>query len=402
MRPPALPLSCLAVLVLALAPGRAAAHPIDEVVSQSLIDMQGEDPGHLEVTVFLDRKHLQSYAQVLERMGLPPENSLDDLALTVSHAFSFGPCAVRQNPPGSRYLEKAGGAWVGFRFVIACSGPQSTLTLAREQYSRDKTRTTLLWTVELKGREPIETLVPPHLQTVTVALDGSGVVSSQRGNRALPWKDQVQGASPADPVTGAQMVDELRGASTAPPLDILWAWATEGAIHLAAGLDHLLFLLTLVLCASGLRGLLAGVSGFSLGHMSSMAVSLSLGWPALPWLDVVIGATIALSAWQGRGPQVISGRRLMATSVLFGLIHGLGFGTGLQHLTVGVQQLWWPLLSFGLGLDVAQTLWVGLAAALWAAVVRGRDRMWWQAKVARALMVAGVATGVVAYCAEMF
>ncbi len=394
----------LLVLVLAVLfslPAVALAHPIDEVASQALIDLQSRDATVFDATIFLDKKHIEGYAQVLERMGLPPESNLDALTLTISRAFTFGDCKVEQRAPGQRSSQKAGGAWVGFHFTLKCPGPQGELTLQREDYRRDKTRTTLLWTVTVVGKQPVEALVPPHLASLTLALDGSGVVRGERGKRMSSYKDSGSGRSPADPTTGAQMLAEQGVARQLPPVDILTVWAEEGALHLATGIDHLLFLLTLVLGARGWRGLLAGVTGFSLGHMASMALSLWLDWPPLPLLDVVIGATIALSAWQGR--QVVGRPALpMAlSSIAFGLIHGLGFGTGLKHLTVGVSNLWWPLLSFGLGLDAAQTIWVGIGTLLWKFAPRQRNPSAWQLGAARALMLGGVLAGVTALITEL-
>ncbi len=394
-------LTLLVAAIAILLPAVAAAHPIDEVVSQALIDLQSRDAVTFEATVFLDRRHIEGYAQVLERMGLPAEDNLDTLTMTISHAFRFGDCAVQQRPPGQRSTQKAAGGWVGFHFTLKCPGPQGELTLHREQYSRDKTRTTLLWTVSIAGREQVEALVPPHLQSLTLALDGSGLVRGERGKRLSPYRDSASGVSPADPTTGAQMLAEQGRARQLPPVDILSLWAQEGALHLATGPDHLLFLLTLVIGASGWTGLLAGVTGFSLGHMTSMAVSLWFDWPPVPLLDVVIGGTIALSAWQGRRVRGLATVRLAATSVAFGLIHGLGFGTGLKHLTVGGANLWWPLLSFGLGLDMAQTVWVALGALLWKAAPRQQNPETWQLSAARTLMAAGAVAGIYALVSDL-
>ncbi|MBI5608568.1 MAG: HupE/UreJ family protein [Deltaproteobacteria bacterium] len=394
-------LPLLVATVATLLPAVALAHPIDEVVSQALIDLQSRDAATFQATVFLDRRHIEGYAQVLERMGLPAEDNLDTLTMTISHAFRFGDCAVQQRPPGQRSTQKVGGGWVGFHFTLKCPGPQGELTLHREQYSRDKTRTTLLWTVNVAGREPVEALVQPHLQSMTLALDGSGLVRGERGKRLSPYKDSGSGVSPADPTTGAQMLAERGSARQLPPVDILTLWAEEGAVHLATGVDHLLFLLTLVIGARGWSGLLAGVTAFSLGHMTSMAVSLWFDWPPVPLLDLAIGGTIALSAWQGRRVRGLPAARMALTSVAFGLIHGLGFGTGLKHLTVGVSNLWWPLLSFGLGLDLAQTLWVALGALLWKVAPRQSNPEAWQLAAARVLMVGGALAGVYALIGEM-
>jgi hypothetical protein len=130
-----------------------------------------------------------------------------------------------------------------------------------------------------------------------------------------------------------------------------------------------------------------------------MAAALWQGWSAVTWLDVVIGGTIAVSAWQARRRDGVPAWRLALTSLGFGLIHGLGFGSGLQQLAVGVDNLWWPLLSFGLGLDLAQLLWVAVTALLWRLALAGRDVARWTATAAWLLMAAGVLAGVWAWAA---
>jgi hypothetical protein len=124
-------------------------------------------------------------------------------------------------------------------------------------------------------------------------------------------------------------------------------------------------------------------------------------WNAPEWLDILIGLTIAASAWQGRHREGLPHLRVAGTSAVFGLIHGLGFGAGLQALVGGVDQVWWPLLAFGLGLDAVQMAWVGLAALIWAFLLVRSERSRigsakLQALAAHALMAAGLATAIYA------
>lgn len=378
----------------------AHAHPIDEVQSQALIDLQSRDGKTFEATVFLSRAHIEAYAKTLEQLNLPPERFRQELGQTVRQAFSFDGCAQAAVAPDRQVTERAGGQWTGIRFEVRCPQAVAQLKLNREQYNRDKTRTTLLWTVEIAGRDTAEALIAPHVQSLTLDLANGQVVGSQRGGKSVAFKDTVTGQSPAD----ARKADDLPQAGQTyraqrPPWPILQTWAEEGALHLLTGLDHLLFLLTLVLAAQQWRGLLAGVTGFSLGHLASMAATLRLGLPPLPWVDVVIGGTIALSAWRAVAVREAPAWHLGARSLAFGLVHGLGFGQGLAALTQGVDSLWWPLVSFGLGLDAAQTAWVALgagAAVLWRGwrgpVGVERARM----VVAWGLGAAGVVLGILA------
>ena len=385
--------SALALLAL-LVPALASAHPIDEVQSQALVDMRSTDGRSFEVVIFLTSAHLQTYRRAIGQLDLPPDRDRQELAMAVRQAFEFTPCALHAVDPDRQLGERSGGAWVGMRYQLRCAEAPTRLELVRQQFSVEKTRTTLLWTIDIAGREPIQALMPPHLQALSLDLTTGQVVGSQRGTKQPPWKDHVTGTAPTSPRTLGQFPDPAaRYSEVRPPWPILQAWAEAGALHLATGPDHLLFLLTLVLGATSAWGLAAGVTGFSLGHLLAMAVALANHWAPVPLLDVVIGGTIMFSAWRAwRWPHTAPWA-LGATSVVFGLIHGFGFGQGLAELTAGSDAIWWPLLSFGLGLDLAQTAWVALAGALWAVALRGRDRAMVEALRARAAVSLAIGGG---------
>jgi len=388
-------------LLLAFPRARATAHPIDEVQSQALIDLQSDDGRQFDALIFLTRAHLEAVESLLTDLQLPEQARVQELASSVRGAFSFSDCALEHVAPDRQLVERANGQWLGFRFLVRCPTPMDRLELRREQYSRDKTRTTLLWTIDVKGREQVQALIPPHLSALTVHLGSGAVVAQTRGGKAATLKDTAPGLSPAQPVPPGDFPQPGdRYHPTRPPDTVLWAWAEEGALHLLFGPDHLIFLLTLVLAAASFRGLVAGVTGFSLGHLTSMAAAMVLHWPPVPLLDVVIGGTIALSAWRAVVDPGAPGWRLAVQCGAFGLVHGLGFGQGLQALTGGTDQLWWPLLCFGAGLDLAQLSWVALAALLWSLWRARRPPTAEQGDRRTAgmlLAVAGIVAGVAAF-----
>lgn len=393
----------VASIATCLAPTPARAHPIDEVQSQALVDLQSSDGRQFEVLVFLTRAHLETVETQLTDLDLPEGARRQTLATSVRQAFSFTDCTLSDVHPDRQLIERAGGRWLGFRFALVCPVHMARLELRREQYSRERTRTTLLWTIAVVGHEQVQALIPPHMAAMTVDLGSGAVVAQQRGSKAMALKDTPSGTSPAQ----ARPVDAFPAPTapfraTRPPTAILLAWAQQGALHLALGPDHLIFLLTLVLAAASRRGLVAGVTGFSLGHLVAMAAALVHGWPPVPLLDVVIGGTIAVAAWRAVVDPGAQPLRLALQCGGFGLVHGLGFGQALQTLTGDLDHVWWPLVSFGVGLDLAQLVWVALAALLWAGW-RGRRPAHAESGDRRAvgavLAMAGVVAGGVAYFA---
>ena len=156
----------------------------------------------------------------------------------------------------------------------------------------------------------------------------------------------------------------------APSLDLRVApapsWLQRGFTHVLAGLDHVLFVLGLVALVPR-RRLLVTVTGFTLGHASSLAAAAT-GVVSLPVAP--IEALIALSVvWLAR-ELVLPSPSTPTTSLamLFGLLHGLGFAGGLSEL--GLRELPKALLHFHVGIELAQLLVVVVALPLVARLAR--------------------------------
>lgn len=138
----------------------------------------------------------------------------------------------------------------------------------------------------------------------------------------------------------------------------------EGVVHLLVGLDHLLFLLVLVIPVSLSRsgtlrsrvwGLTGVVTAFTLAHSITLALS-ALKWVSLPidWVETVIALSITIAAINIRWP--ILGPKTWKLAFAFGLIHGFGFASVLAELTSGTSQQVVALAGFNLGVELGQLL----------------------------------------------
>ena len=157
------------------------------------------------------------------------------------------------------------------------------------------------------------------------------------------------------------------------------------------GYDHLLFLA--VLCApyppARWRELLVLVTAFTAGHSASLALA-TVGWVRLDsdLVEYLILATIAATAagnlaLAARGGSEAAPAGLAAApaspappsssrasrsryfaAAMFGVVHGLGFSTFLRLALGAERSLFLPLLSFNVGLELAQVAAVGLLLAL--------------------------------------
>lgn len=140
------------------------------------------------------------------------------------------------------------------------------------------------------------------------------------------------------------------------------AFLKLGIEHLLTGYDHILFLLTVVVGISFLESLKA-VTSFTLAHSLTMALAF-FGAIALPSsvVEPLIAATIVYVALENIMRRNI--RRRWIWTFFFGLVHGLGFVGALKLITVSRSELVLSLVSFNLGIELAQLLVVAIAVAV--------------------------------------
>ena len=142
-----------------------------------------------------------------------------------------------------------------------------------------------------------------------------------------------------------------------------------GVEHIACGLDHLAFVLGLVLLLPGRLDLLVAISAFTLGHSVSLAAATlgAVSLPAAP-VEAVIALSIAFLALElsrrKRADQVGLAARLPWLMALgFGLLHGLGFANALAELALAGAELPFALIGFNVGVELGQLAFVALLLA---------------------------------------
>ena len=150
------------------------------------------------------------------------------------------------------------------------------------------------------------------------------------------------------------------------PMHTFGRFLRVGTEHVLGGLDHLLFLLALLLGTSGRGQLLRNVSAFTVGHSLTLALAV-LGVVAPP--VVVVEAMIALSIVFVASENLLRAEitRRWPVAVAFGLIHGFGFAGVLSDLGLEWAALATALPGFNIGVELGQLLAVApaVAVALW-------------------------------------
>ena len=143
----------------------------------------------------------------------------------------------------------------------------------------------------------------------------------------------------------------------------------QGVWHIWIGLDHILFLVALLLPAvflrqegrwigvprfgQALRDVVAVVTAFTAAHSITLSLA-ALEWVSLPsrWVESAIAASVVVAAANNLRP-LIGGRRWMV-AFGFGLIHGFGFASVLADLGLPAATLAWSLAGFNIGVELGQ------------------------------------------------
>ncbi len=142
-----------------------------------------------------------------------------------------------------------------------------------------------------------------------------------------------------------------------------------GVEHIVMGVDHLLFVLGLLLIVPDRWMLLKTITSFTVAHSLTLAVA-TLGYASAPLLP--LNAAIALSILflgpeivrAGRGDTSLTLRHPWVVAFAFGLLHGFGFASGLTTIGLPRGEIPVALLLFNLGVEAGQMLFVLLIVLL--------------------------------------
>jgi hypothetical protein len=186
-----------------------------------------------------------------------------------------------------------------------------------------------------------------------------------------------------------------------------------GVMHIFTGLDHMSFLLGMVMISRKLRDLIFVVTGFTIGHSITLALAVTgVIRPHADYIDALVALTICLIGAENLGvatrkpayfalglagiivamaaikamgygglPILLSvgaalftanylmisghltdaGRLRMVITLVFGLIHGFGFAAGLLELQIPPGRMAEMLVGFNIGVEIGQlTLVIGV------------------------------------------
>ncbi len=134
-----------------------------------------------------------------------------------------------------------------------------------------------------------------------------------------------------------------------------------GIEHIWIGIDHLLFVACLLFIARSPRRLLITITGFTVAHSVTLALStLDLVRIPTPPVEAAIALSVLFMAWEiAKGDESsLVHRYPVAVSTSFGLLHGFGFAAVLRDIGLPQTELPTALLFFNIGVEIGQILFV--------------------------------------------
>jgi hypothetical protein len=136
-----------------------------------------------------------------------------------------------------------------------------------------------------------------------------------------------------------------------------YLFARDGFFHILDGIDHLLFLLCLVIPFRKFRPLVIVVSSFTVAHSVTLIASAFGMAPDSLWFPPLIETLIAISIVYMAFENIVGAKlqRRWIVTFGFGLIHGFGFSFLLrQRLQFAGDHLVTSLLAFNVGVEIGQ------------------------------------------------
>lgn len=171
------------------------------------------------------------------------------------------------------------------------------------------------------------------------------------------------------------------------PGEVAWSYVCFGVEHILIGFDHLLFVLCLLMLVGDFKRLLAAITAFTVAHSITLAAT-TFGWLRLASAPVEACIALSIAFIAAEIIKTRAGRASMTQRLPwiaafgFGLLHGFGFASALRDIGLPDDAVPLALLSFNLGVEAGQILFVVVVLAvtfLWRRYVPRPPTWAWRA-----------------------
>jgi hypothetical protein len=152
-------------------------------------------------------------------------------------------------------------------------------------------------------------------------------------------------------------------------LEVARTYSVLGVEHILTGIDHLLFILALLIITGGGWKLVKTVTAFTISHSITLTLA-TLGYIHVPQkpVEAVIALSIVFVAREiirEHGPgHSLTYRAPWLVAFTFGLMHGLGFASGLSEAGLPAGHIPAALLFFSMGVETGHFLFIGVVLSI--------------------------------------
>jgi hydrogenase/urease accessory protein HupE len=168
-------------------------------------------------------------------------------------------------------------------------------------------------------------------------------------------------------------------------LQVTLDYARLGIGHILGGVDHLLFVLGLLLLVEGTRRLVWTITAFTLGHSVTLAMA-TLGLLRYPVALVEFAIALSIFVVAVELTREHTDRHFLRrwpwlVASGFGLLHGMGFAGALREVGLPAHEIPLALFTFNVGIELGQLAFIAVALAgawLWRRIeVPARATLEW-------------------------
>ncbi len=158
-------------------------------------------------------------------------------------------------------------------------------------------------------------------------------------------------------------------AAAANALGVTRTYTVLGIEHILSGVDHLLFVLALLIITAGGWKLVKTVTAFTLSHSITLTLA-TLGYIHVPQrpVEAVIALSIVFVASEilhiRAGRAGLTARAPWIVAFTFGLMHGVGFASGLSDAGLPDGHIPTALLFFSIGVETGHFLFIAAVLTL--------------------------------------
>lgn len=181
--------------------------------------------------------------------------------------------------------------------------------------------------------------------------------------------------------------DEIIVPGETSTYEVVKLYTMLGIEHILFGFDHLLFVLALIIIASGKWKIIKTVTAFTLAHSITLSLaSLDLVHiPGAP-VEAVIALSIVFLAAEilqlQKGKPTLTSRKPWLVALTFGLLHGFGFAGALSEIGLPQQAIPWALAFFNVGVELGQLAFVFAMLIVFALARKWSLPTFWPNKIA--------------------